>query len=154
MQDTLFWHNCEVLRVSAPASPGEPVCVVMSAAAVERVSPEAGGPAPGDGATGQAKLSGFIQPLTLRFHGARLDGSPLADCIGVIAQGELRALSPSPSKSAGAPGMWRQVSLPWHHTGGLSLSLSWRNGSQLLIEAESADALPDPGARFIESYAC
>lgn len=148
MQDTLFWHNSEVLLVRAPASPGEPACLVLSAAAVTRqLCPVCEAPP----ACQQALLSGFMKPLTVRFHGARLQGSPLPDCIGLIAEGELRVASPEGTQ---AGGLLRQLVLPWQQAGAVSLRLLWRNGSHLLIDADAAEAVPGPDARFIESYAC
>lgn len=133
MQDILLWHDSEVLRVTVS---GKIIEMVMSAAAVERLGPE-------------GKLSGFIKPVTLRCHGARLSGSDVADCIGVIAQGEWRAVS-----AAGEGALQRQLPLPWAHHGTVRLSLHWRNGSHLLIDADAAECRPDGDARFMASYAC
>lgn len=125
MSDILFWHNSEVLLVT-PGEAGQPARVVLSAAAVER-----------------SGVAGFLKPLALVFERAQLTG-PVPDCIGSLAEGACLA----------GAGVSRQVSLPWVSDGPVQLSLRFRNGSTLLIEAASAHCVPGTDTRFIESYAC
>ena len=125
MSDILFWHNSEVLLVT-PGEAGQPARVTLSAAAVER-----------------SGVAGFLKPLVLVLEQARLTG-PVSECIGSIAEGFCQT----------GAGMSRQVSLPWVSDGSIQLSLQFRNGSTLLIEAASARCVPSADTRFIESYAC
>lgn len=126
MSDILFWHNSEVLQVTPPGAAGQAARITLTAAAVER-----------------AGLSGFLKPLELVFVQAQLTG-PVSDCIGSISEGACRLGS----------GVSRQLPLPWVSEGPVQLSLQFRNGSTLLIEAASAHCVPTADTRFIESYAC
>ncbi len=126
MSDILFWHNSEVLLVTPPGDADQPARVILSAAAVER-----------------SGLAGFLKPLALVLEQAQLTG-PVSECICSIAEGVCQT----------GAGMSRQVSLPWVSDGPVQLSLQFRNGSTLLIEAASARCVPGADTRFIESYAC
>lgn len=126
MSDILFWHNSEVLQVTPPGDAGQAARITLSAAAIER-----------------AGVPGFLKPLEVVFVQASLTGA-VSDCIGSISEGACRLGS----------GMSRQLPLPWVSDGPVQLSLQFRNGSTLLIEAASAHCVPAADARFIESYAC
>lgn len=127
--DVLYWHQSEVLRIQPPNEAGTPARLLLSAAALER-----------DG------VAGFLKPLELIFHDARLQG-PLADCLGSIARGGLR-IRTSPAREL------HHIALPWRALQPLQLTLEFRNGSTLLIEAAAAHCDVPPAARFVESYAC
>ena len=137
MVDFLSWHNSEVRCVTPPDPHGGQVRVILSAGAVLRAS---------EGATFKAGLPGFIKPLELVFEQARLTG-PIDDCVGGMAQGELRLTSMRAHPV-------KQIPLPWQCAETLTLSLQFRNGSLLLIEAASAHCTPSDESTFIESYAC
>ena len=127
--DILYWHNSEVQCIQPPEQAGGPARLLLSAAALTR-----------DG------LAGFLKPLELVFHDARLQG-PLADCLGSIAQGGLQ-IGPSSAREL------HHIPLPWQAPQPLRLTQQFRNGSTLLIEAAAAHCDVPPAARFIESYAC
>jgi len=126
MSDILFWRDSEVLLVTPPGDSLLTARIALSAAAIER-----------DG------LPGFLKPLELSFAHASLAG-PVAECVGGILEGEW----------VFGQQIVRQLALPWHSKGPVRLSLQFRNGSTLLIKAESAYCTPSTDARFIESYAC
>lgn len=126
MSDILFWHDSEVLCVMPSEHPDAPTSLVLSAAAVQR-----------------SGNRGFLKPLRFSFAQARLSG-PTADCIGSLAEGSCHQGGVTT----------RQLALPWVSEGPVQLSLRFRNGSVLHIEAASARSEPADDARFIESYAC
>lgn len=123
--------------MTPPDTPGGQARVTLSAGAVLRGS---------EGATFKSGLHGFIKPLELVFDQAQLIG-PIGECLGGIAQGELRLASMRAQSAT-------QIPLPWRCMERLTLSLQFRNGSVLQIEASSAYCKPSDDARFIESYAC
>ncbi|WP_290676004.1 hypothetical protein [Aquabacterium sp.] len=135
--DFLSWHNSEVRCVIPRGAQDGQARVMLSVGAVLRQA---------DGANFKSGLPGYIQHLELVFEQAHLIG-PIDDCLGGIAQGDLRLTSMRAHSAA-------QVPLPWHCTEPLTLSLQFRNGSQLLIEARAAHCTPSDEATFIESYAC
>lgn len=137
MLDFLSWHNSEVRCVTLPGTLGGEARVTLSAGAITRQS---------EGSTFKSGLSGFIKPLELVFEQALVIG-PIPDCVGSIAQGELRLGSVQTHPAS-------QIPLPWLCKQHLTLSLQFRNGSVLRIEASAAHCLPPPDATFIESYAC
>lgn len=126
MSDILFWHDSEVLCVMPSGCMEVPTRLVLSAAAVQR----SGSP-------------GFLKPLSFSFAQARLSGAT-ADCIGALAEGSCHQGGVTT----------RQLALPWVSEGPVQLSLRFRNGSVLLIEAASGHSEPADDVRFIESYAC
>ncbi|MBI2734312.1 MAG: hypothetical protein HYX44_13720 [Aquabacterium sp.] len=126
MSDILFWHDSEVLQVLPSEHPDAPTRLVLSAAAVQR-----------------SGSLGFLKPLAFSFAQARLSG-PTADCMGSLAEGSCLQGGITT----------RQLTLPWVSEGPVQLSLRFRHGSVLHIEAASARSEPADDARFIESYAC
>jgi len=165
MRITLSWHNSEVSEVAwlaraarianaevsdANGSDAEgDLRVVLAVASVQRSGQALAG-AQGDDARGEW---GFIKGAVLTLAGARLLGddalaSPLGDCIGSVAQGQWCADRP------GAQRGMSEVPLPWLAQASGTLSLAFRNGSELKVHAERASIVLPPGAVFIESYAC
>lgn len=126
MNDVLFWHNCEVRAITPPAPPATTVVVHLSAAAIER-----------------DEIVGFLSPLELVFEHATLSGV-LTDCVGALSDAEWHVGSQ----------VLRSLPLPWHSEEPVRLTLMFRNGSTVSIEATSAHAVAPPDARFMESYAC
>lgn len=134
MSDIFFWPNSELLCITQAHEAGRAVRLVLSAAAVERHGHAAGA---------ASVAQGFLKPLAWVFHQAKLEGV-LADCVGAIAQGEWHS----------HPHLNRQVSLPYHCKERVQLTLHFRNGSSLVIKADSALCEPERSAQFVESYAC
>lgn len=134
MSDVFLWPNSELLCITQVQDAGQAVRLVLSAAAVERH---------GHAAVAAPGVQGFLKPLAWVFHQAKLEGV-LADCVGAIAQGEWHS----------HPHLNRQVPLPCHCNERVHLTLYFRNGSSLVIEADSALCEPDGSVQFVESYAC
>jgi hypothetical protein len=170
MRITLSWHNSEVSEVAwlarsaglvdavgsgagrylvGRSASGGDLRVVLAVASVQRTGQALAG-AQGDGDGGEW---GFIKGPVLTLAGARLLedaalASPLGDCIGSVAQGQWCEDTP------GAQRGMSEVPLPWLAQASGTLSLAFRNGSELKIHAERASIVLPPGAVFIESYAC
>lgn len=137
MTDIFSWPDSELLSLSPSITTPGALVLILSAAAVVRLE---------DGRQGAAsRLDGFLRPLVITLHEARVQGSPLADCIGTIAQGEWQLASGHTLK---------ELPVPWQCAQALVLHLSCRNASTLRVEAESALCAPSPDSRFVESYAC
>lgn len=137
MVDFLSWHNSEVRCVTPPTTPGGQARVTLSAGAVERHE--------GDKRL-KAGTAGFMKPLELVFEQARLSGK-VDECLGGVTRGDLR-LSSMRSQAA------HQIPLPWQCQQDLTLTLEFRNGSVLVIEASAAQCQPSDDTRFLESFAC
>lgn len=137
MTDILFWHHSEVQRVMPPDTPDGAARVVLSAGAIERFE----GPN-----HIKAGLPGYLKPLELRFEQARVSGN-LAECVGGVSSGELRLNSTRTQRA-------EQINLPWHCHQPLTLTLTFRLGGVLVIEASAASCIPGEGTRFMESFAC
>lgn len=137
MVDTLFWHNSEVRGVNLTTDPIVEARLTLSAGAVDRQA---------EGAAPSAKESGFMAPLEVIFEQALVTGD-LNECLGGIAHGEWRVAKMASHTQ-------RAITLPWHCTQALTLTLQFRNGSQLQIAAQAAHCVPGPDARFMVSYAC
>lgn len=130
MDTILVWSGSEIKGVELDAGA---VHVRFSAACVQR------------GAMSPVRHAqeGYLRPLSLAFHGARIDGD-LASALGILAEATLH--------HRGKP--WRHPLLPLHLQGGVRAELMFRNGTVLKIEAESVLCAPGPQSVFQDSLAC
>lgn len=123
--------------MTPPATPGGQARVTLSAGAVERHE--------GDTRV-KAGTAGFMRPLELVFEQARLSGQVEA-CLGGITRGDLRVGSMRAQTA-------QQIALPWQCQQDLTLTLEFRHGGVLVIEATAAHCLPSDDTHFMVSFAC
>jgi len=135
MQTTLSWSGSEVLSLVCATDAERTVRLQMSAAQVRVRSAQ--GPA----------LWGYLKPLEVVLKGASTS-QDLGCAIGALASATVET-SHGTLVSASA-----DLALPWHHPQPLALTLQFRNGCEVRIEADSAFCVPADDARFVESYAC
>jgi len=135
MQTTLSWSGSEVLGLVWATDAERTVRLVMSAAQVKVQSDQ--GPA----------LWGYLKPLEVELKGARMS-QDLSCAIGALASATVETGDGASVSSS------TDLTLPWHHPQPLALTLWFRNGCEVRIEADSAFCEPADDARFTESHAC